>query len=69
MILSPSRLNSLQLRGLARSHAAGAGFGGGEHAVDDGLTPGQRRKVSVELAEKRGALAEHNAEGRHDARL
>ena len=33
----------------------------GEHAVDDGLTPGQRRKVSVELAGKRAALAETGA--------
>ena len=36
-------------------------YDGGEHAVDDGLTPGQRRKVSVELARKRAALAETSA--------
>ena len=34
---------------------------GGEHAVDDVLTPGQRRKVSVEFAGKRAALAETGA--------
>ena len=36
-------------------------YDGGKHAVDDGLTPGQRRKVSVELARKRAALAETGA--------
>ena len=36
-------------------------YDGGEHAVDDGLTPGQRRKVSVESAGKRAALAETGA--------
>ena len=36
-------------------------YDGGEHAVDDGLTPGQRRKVSVALAGKRAALAETGA--------
>ena len=34
---------------------------GGEHAVDDGQTPGQCRKVSVALAGKRAALAETGA--------
>ena len=36
-------------------------YDGGEHPVDDGLTPGQRRKVSVEFARKRAALAETGA--------
>ena len=31
---------------------------GGEHAVNDGLTPRQRRKLSIELAGKRAAVAE-----------
>ena len=33
-------------------------YDGGEDAVNDGLTPGQRRKLSFELAGKRAALAE-----------
>ena len=36
-------------------------YDGGEDAVNDGLTPGQRRKLSVELAGKRAALAETGA--------
>ena len=52
MILSPR----CSLVGLA-----GRAYDGGEHAVDDGLTPGQRRKVSVESAGKRAALAETGA--------
>ena len=31
---------------------------GGEHAGNDGLTPGQRRKLCIELAGKRATLAE-----------
>ena len=34
---------------------------GGEHADDEGLTPGQRRKLSVELAGRRATLAEIGA--------
>ena len=34
---------------------------GGEHAVDDGLTAGQRRKVSLQLTGKRASLAETGA--------
>ena len=36
-------------------------YEGGEHAGDEGLTPGQRRKLSIELAGKRAALAETGA--------
>ena len=31
---------------------------GGEHADDEGLTPGQRRKLSIKLVGKRATLAE-----------
>ena len=50
MILSSSRLNSLQL-----------GWAWLGHADNDGLTPGQRRKLSIELAGKRATLAETGA--------
>ena len=33
-------------------------YDGGEHADDEGLTPGQRRKLSIELAGKRATKAE-----------
>ena len=60
MIVSPSRLNLLQ--------PGGPGWvprcwwrDGGEHADDEGPTPGQRRKVSIELAGKQATLAETGA--------
>ena len=43
--------------GRAGSHVAGASDGS-EHADDEGLTPGQRRKLSIELAGRRATLAE-----------
>ena len=36
-------------------------YEGGDHADDEGLTPVQRRKLSIELAGKRAALAETGA--------
>ena len=36
-------------------------YDGCEHADNDGLTPGQRRKLSIELAGKRATLAETGA--------
>ena len=36
-------------------------YDGGEHADNDGLTPGQRRNLSIELAGKRATLAQTSA--------
>ena len=60
VILNPSRLRLLQPDG-AWLAAACAGLGGGEQADGEELTPGQRRKLSIELAGKRAALAETGA--------
>ena len=36
-------------------------YDGGEHADNDGVTPGQRQTLSTELAGERAALAETDA--------
>ena len=61
-------LESLQAEVAAARWAAWLGpallvraYEGVEHADDEGLTPGQRRKLSLELAGKRVALAETSA--------
>ena len=46
---------------LIQKHFRVAQYGGGEHADDDGLPPGQRRKLSIELAGKGATFAETGA--------
>ena len=58
MIQSPSRLNSLQPDGPGWPRVA---CEGSEHADGEELTPGMRRKSSIELAGKRATLAETGA--------